>query len=510
MALTGARVNETFFTIYYVIAKKSRVNNKRDFKLNNIEINPFFWKDCYLSPGRSGKLEDALNKLEIYNELKSLKTDIDILGKKSAIDIYNFFETRKWDDALKQQTINFSKNPKTAFIRNNKLVFLRGSEFLKISNLTQFLQKFKQIYFGSSASYKDERWNPSDLWFYNQNSLEEIQGYISQTSVMKNDIKNKEIIKNLALEDIDGLNQLIFKLYKDKSLAPISLKKPDTGSFGSSTLNISLINSPEKPYRYKKSPEKITNIKNSIDSNEYKINDKLSFDIEVEHILLTETGKKVSKKIIDKVFYDNKANAFKSQTKGTPAAAGQTGKKLIEKIVYNSKSLKKLIDIRKSTIKNNFNKKDIISSVDSINPLLGVTKRSKINPSYDYLQKLAEDVDPSLINKEMNFNTNRQDVYKNAQDKLEINFAIDNAGTKKEQDEIRINLWESCTSRGIVDRKEYEKMVTRIGARLHKKSRKKGQQNMTIQEAENLAKDLMRARNVNPTRIPSSFHIKLY
>lgn len=509
MAASGATINETFFAIYYVIAKKSKAKTKRDFILNSIEINPSFWNDSYLLPGA---LSGSLKKLGIYDELKSLKFEIDILDRKRSEAIYDFFERRKWDDALKEQTIAFSKNPKTAFIRNNNLLLLRGGEFLEKSNIKEFLKKFRTIYSGSSGLYKDERWNPSDVWFYNENSLKEIKDYISQTSVIKNDIKNKEIIKNLALEDIDGLNQLIFKLYKDKSLAPVSLKKPSTGSSGSSTLNIGLLNSPEKPYRYKQSPEKITAIKNSINSNSnpYVVNGELSFQIEVEHIVLTETGKKVPKKIIDKVFYNDVGNAIKSQTKGAPAAAGQIGRKVAEKIVYNSKSLKKLIDIRKSTIKNNFNKKDIISSVDSVNTSTGVMQRSKINPSSDYLQKLAEDADSSLINKEINVNTRRQDVYKNSQDKLEINFAINNAGTKKEQDEIRINLWEACTSRGIVDRKEYEKMVTRIGSRLHKKSRKKGQQNMTIQEAENLAKDLMRARNVNPTRIPSSFHIKLY
>jgi len=497
----GASINETFFAIYYVIAKKSKANNKRDFILNTIEINPSFWKNSYLLPGT---LSGALKKLGIDDELSSLNSNIRRLGRERPEAIYDFFERRKWDDLLKQQTINFSKNPKTAFIRNNNLSLLRGSEFLEKSNLKEFLKEFRTIYFGVSGLYKDERWNPSDIWFYNQNSLKEIQDYISQTSVIKNDIKNKEIIKNLALEDINGLNQLIFELYKDKNLAPISLKKASLGVAGSSSLNISLINSPEKPYRYKKSPEKITNIKNSINSNSYEINGELSFQIEVEHIVLTETGKKVPKKIIDKVFYNDDVGAFKSQTKGAPAAAGQVGKKIIEKNVYTSNALKKILNIRKSTIKNNFNKKDIISNI----PLSGRAQSPITNSSVEYLQKLAEDADHSLINKTPNIKSYFPNT--SAQDKLEINFAIDNAGTKKEQDEIRINLWESCTSRGIVDRKEYEKMVTRIGARLHKKSRKKGQQNMTIQEAENLAKDLMRARNVNPTRIPSSFHIKLY
>jgi hypothetical protein len=497
----GASINETFFAIYYVIAKKSKAKTKKDFILNNIEINPSFWKNSYLLPGT---LSATLKKLGIDDELNSLDDEIRSLGRKRSEAIYDFFERRKWDDLLKQQTINFSKNPKTAFIRNNNLLLLRGGEFLEKSNLKEFLKKFRKIYFGVSGLYKDERWNPSDIWFYNQNSLKEIQDYISQTSVIKNDIKNKEIIKNLALEDINGLNQLIFKLYKDKSLAPISLKKSSLGSPGSSTLNISLLNSPEKPYRYKPSLEKITNIKNSINSNSYEINGELSFQIEVEHIVLTETGKKVPKKIIDKVFYNDATNAFKSQTKGAPAAAGQIGKKIIEKNVYTSKALKKILNIRKSTIKNNFNKKDIISNI----PLSGRAQKPTTDSSVGYLQKLAEDADHSLINKTPNIKSYLPNTY--AQDKLEINFAIDNAGTKKEQDEIRINLWEACTSRGIVDRKEYEKMVTRIGSRLHKKSRKKGQQNMTIQEAENLAKDLMRARNVNPTRIPSSFHIKLY
>jgi len=214
----GASMNETFFAIYYVIAKKSKANNKRDFILNTIEINPSFWKNSYLLPGT---LSGALKKLGIDDELSSLNSDIRRLGRERPEEIYDFFERRKWDDLLKQQTINFSKNPKTAFIRNNNLSLLRGSEFLEKSNLKEFLKKFRKIYFGVSGLYKDERWNPSDIWFYNQNSLKEIQDYISQTSIIKNDIKNKEIIKNLALEDINGLNQLIFKLYKDKNLATI-------------------------------------------------------------------------------------------------------------------------------------------------------------------------------------------------------------------------------------------------------------------------------------------------
>jgi hypothetical protein len=506
----GAAINETFFTIYYMIAKKTRANTKRDFVLNNIEINPWFWYNSFLMP--SG-LSEALKKLEIDKELISLNYEIGIINKYRADEIYDFFGRRKWDDSLKQQTINFSKNPKTAFIRNKNLSVKRGGDFLEETNIKEFLKKFRTIYSGNSGLYRDEKWNPSDVWFYNDDSETQIKDYISQTSIMKNDIRNKEIVKNLALEDINGLNQLIFKLYKDKNLAPISLKKPSPGTSGSSSLNIGLLNSPEKPYRYKPSPEKIIDINNSIDtsSKHYDVNGQFSFKIEAEHIVLTETGKKVSKKITDTVSYVDAQQLIRSQTLNTPAAAGTIGRNAIEKIVYNSKSLRNLVNIRKSTIKNNFNRTNIISSVDNKNPITGKSQRSTSSPSNDYLQKLAENADHSLIGQTMNTNNlSGIRTYKNAQDKLEINFAINNVGTKKEQDEIRINLWEACTSRGIVDRKEYEKMVTRIGARLYKKSKKNGQENITAQQAEDLAKDLMSAKNIKPTRIPSSFHIKLY
>ena len=84
------------------------------------------------------------------------------------------------------------------------------------------------------------------------------------------------------------------------------------------------------------------------------------------------------------------------------------------------------------------------------------------------MSNMAKELDPSntsgnikLGNKEDSLLKNKNNAIKyakDAQNKLEMALAIKESG---KEDEIIIDLWKSCTSKGIVRRKEFERILGR-------------------------------------------------
>ena len=83
------------------------------------------------------------------------------------------------------------------------------------------------------------------------------------------------------------------------------------------------------------------------------------------------------------------------------------------------------------------------------------------------------------------------------------------------EDEIIIDLWKSCTSKGmireIVRRKESH-FRSKLGraAREEKYRAKKVGKNLTYDQAEKIAFDKLSAKVSPSVKIPASFHLKLY
>ena len=77
------------------------------------------------------------------------------------------------------------------------------------------------------------------------------------------------------------------------------------------------------------------------------------------------------------------------------------------------------------------------------------------------------------------------------------------------EDEIIIDLWKSCTSKGIVRRKDFERILGRA-AREEKYRAKKVGKNLTDDQAEKIAFDKLSVKVSPSVKIPASVHLKLY
>jgi len=137
-----------------------------------------------------------------------------------------------------------------------------------------------------------------------------------------------------------------------------------------------------------------------------------------------------------------------------------------------------------------------------------------IDMSKKYMENMAKKLDPSktsgnlkLGNKESSMSTNSALKYaKDAQNKLEIALAMKESGI---EDQLIIDLWKSCTSKGIVRRKDFERLLART-AREEKYRAKKLGKNLTDQQAEKIAFDKLSTKVPSTVKIPASDHLKLY
>jgi hypothetical protein len=183
-----------------------------------------------------------------------------------------------------------------------------------------------------------------------------------------------------------------------------------------------------------------------------------------------------------------------------------------EKVVYTASGSREVKKIRRDI----FNK-SLSSDIISRGEMIGKNYEDKLKNSYNYIDGMSNALDPSTKNKklsfsasEMNNTQNMKDgkVYEEVQNKLEIALAVKKSG---KEDEVILDLWSAITSKGITNRKDYERMVERIGYGIYNRSKKPGQKRLTQKEADELAKESLRATIMgNQSKVPGSFHIKLY
>jgi len=73
-----------------------------------------------------------------------------------------------------------------------------------------------------------------------------------------------------------------------------------------------------------------------------------------------------------------------------------------------------------------------------------------------------------------------------------------------------LDLWSGIVSKGILNRKDSEKIIERIGKNIYNKSKKIGQKNLTQDQADDKARSILMANQIAPNKISASFHLKLY
>ena len=512
MALPAAEIiNETMWVIYFLVAKKS---SNFVFKGTNIDEN--FMINIFES---KGKLSGFIKDYGFSQQLSGLKSEIsDIDSKVNFKDAKKYFSENSWHDALQSQVKNLIKNQKISFIDNLKIV--RQTDFYKISKIEEFLKKVWNI-FKFSGTY--DRWNPSDVWFYNDSAIREIKDYIKITSINKQETNflQDRVKKNLAIDDIKGLNKLILKLYEEKKLAPISLKK-STLTKGVYSARLGLVNVPQDDMGRPTDP-KVTLKQDPIKlyPNKYisggvagSKGTDLKYDIEIDQVILDMDGNKKYKRETDSIIYNpaGKTLSVIKEDKFIEAKGGSFGMKDAEKVVYTASGSREIKKIRRDIFK-----KSLSSDVISQGEMIGKNYEDKLNNSYNYIEGISNVLEPSTKNKklsfsaaEMNNTQNMKDrkVYEEVQNKLEIALAVKKSG---KEDEVILDLWSAITSKGITNRKDYERMIERIGYGMYNRSKKPGQKRLTQKEADELAKESLRATIMgNQSKVPGSFHIKLY
>jgi len=505
-------LNETMWVVYYAIAKKSSNN----FTIKGTKIDSKYWSEVF---GSKDKLRGFLKKFGLESDLTNLSYEVsNIDSKMDAKYAQSFFETNDWHNALGSQVKNFLKNPKAGFTKTLKI--MRQDKFYEVSGINDFLSKVWNI-FQFRGTY--DRWNPSDVWFYDSLSLKEISAYLKTTSVYNKEVKllSQRVQKNYALEDVIGLNRLFLKLYEEKKLAPISLKKA-TSSKGVYSSRIGLVNVPQDDMG-RPTPPKVKSRQNPIKSyaKDYIAGGlsgskgmDLEYDIEIDQVILDENGRKKYVRENDAILYNSKGKTLtvKKERQFSSAQGGSLGLDIAEKILYTANGSRSIKSIRNEVFDSSLSA-DILSKGE----MKGKDRDSQFENSLNYIEKMCEELDPSVKNKEMRFartdsNNNAELKDKNSyievQNKLEIAMAIEKSGIS---DEMVLDLWKAITSKGITNRKDYERLIERISKFKLEQSRRKGQKKLSQKEADEAASQSLRATIMgSASKVPGSFHLKLY
>ena len=499
------------WVVYYAIAKKSS-----KFVVNGNEINEDFWVNAFSS---KDKLSGTLKLLGISSDLSNLSYEVkNIDSKMTEKDAISYFVKNKWHEALKSQVSKFISNSRFSFISNLNIV--RQSDFYDDSGLSDFLKKVWGI-FKFSGTF--DRWNPADVWFYSPNSISDIKSYLKLCSVYRTETKSlsPRIQKNLALEDIIGLNKLFVKLFDEKKLVPISLKK-STLYKANFSFRLGLVNVPQNDMG-RPSPPKVTKkqIPIKVSGSSAIVGGaagsggvNLKYDIEIDQVEYDMTGKKKYIREYDYIGYNEKGKTLgvKKEKQFESAQGGSLGMDLAEKVLYTASGSRSIRQIR-DKIFNQSLSQDILSK----GKMVGKDYDDKLLNAFNYISEMAKEIDPSIKNSKIKFavaeSNNKsyvksKTVLEEIQNKLEIFLAIDKSGIS---DELILDLWSAITSKGITNRKDYERLIERIGKGKLQKSNKKGQKRLTQKEADTQAKEALSATIVgDKSKIPGSFHVKLY
>lgn len=511
MAVAAEIKNETFWVIYYLIAKKSQ-----NFVIKGTQINADYWQEVFSS---KTKLSGFVKTFGLESELKDFAHEIgDIDSKMKVSEVKSFFLDNDWHSALVSQTKNFSKNGSVSFVKNLKVI--RQDGFYEKSGIKDFLKKIWTIFKFSGTL---DRWNPSDVWFYDEIAIKEIKQYLKNTSVYvrETSLLSQNVRKKYALEDVAGINKLFLKLYEEKKLAPISLKKA-TSTKGVYSARIGMVNVPQddlgRPH-----PPRVTGSQIPIKSyaKEYiaggisgSKGKDLKYDIEIDQVIIDENGKKKYVREYDYVVYNSQGKTLgvKKERQFKEAQGGSVGLDIAEKVLYTANGSRSIKNIRNQVFNSNLSS-DIISK----GQMKGGTRDEKMKNSLEYIKKMCEELEPSVKNKKIKFALSESnnatamknmDAYIEVQNKMEIAIAIEESGISEE---LVYDLWKAITSKGIANRREYERLIEKLGKSKYEQSRRKGQKRLTQKEADAEAEMTLRATTLGRmNKVPGSFHLKLY
>ena len=234
----------------------------------------------------------------------------------------------------------------------------------------------------------------------------------------------------------------------------------------------------------------------------------------MDQVVLDMDGTKKYVREYDYLGYNSvgKTMGVKKERTFKEAQSGSIGLDVAEKVIYTANGSRAIKSVRDQVFNSSLS-----SDVLSKGQMKGKTREDELENSLEYIKKMAEEINPSVKDKQIRFarvESNNQsalkdkDAYIEVQNKMEIAYAIEKSGIP---DEIVLDLWNAITSKGITNRRDYERLIEKIGKSKLQQSKKRGQKRLTQEQADEAAKLTLRATIVGDKRkIPGSFHIKLY
>lgn len=553
--VSGASANEAWWLIYLYLAKKN-------FKVKDGTINTEYWIEFFKNK-RSVKTLLEQNQMKTLAKLLSEDlSDIDNPQKFNEQDATKFFSKGKvtiknkeepglnWDAALKSQVTKFIRNRSVNFTNNMKV--LRQEEFYQQTGIKKYLGELFSGVYGFDGTL--DRWNPADAWFYNDKKvIDRIQKYLKEQKVFTSQKLTKEQKKMMGVRAVVGLNKLIYQLYEEKKLLPLSLKKASfnkqSGSIQQSTkgratftFNIVGVNDKKSDVTEVLNPKKrqVLDKRPSVrkDRTEMPVADhggiyvpggtnnktggkKLQYVVRYYKVIYDNSGKKTYKQSFAYLSSDGSNLVVSPTSRFSDANSGSLGLSNLEQVIYSSEIYSKLRSIRRK----------ILNATLSPNILSNAGKGdSRINmPPYEstaitmdktknalkYFDALCKEIvgglngkeikmakTPSVHDKIMKGQGDHKGTAKEIQNVLELTYAIENS---KNTDSLIIDLWKFATGQGsitnteVIDKSVYEKEVY-----------KNMQEGMDRNTAEEAAEQFLRAKPPTRFKIPSSFHLKLY
>jgi len=500
---SGETFNEQMWVIFFALSKN-------DPSLNNISEST--WIELYGQKDRS-KFDKFLKERGIEWCVKNMPLDsrfntADLKAAKAK------FPSKKdggldWHNALKSQAVSFRKHQKGKIASSKTFKVTRQSEFYTLTNITLFLKKVKKI-FGSK--FKDDRWNPADVWFYKDEAVKQIKDMIAHSSIMDNNFMGalpKLKQKGVAIYDIKQLNELLLVLYEKNILIPVSLKKA-TGSGAVFTSRVGINNGRKDENNQPKDPV-ITKKQYPItaDGSDYIVGGKknsggrnIKYDLKTQVATIDSNGKQVIKTEYDYLTRGQEhENNLIVASSGEFGAAGGGSMSLTEaeNVIYTAKGKSAVNKARRNVVPNNAN---ILTDVYGGN----------IDSAKQYMANMAKEIDPGVTSGTLKLGNNPMSKVnelkyaKDAQNKLEMALSLKESG---KEDEIVIDLWKSCTSKGIVRRKDFERILGRAAREEKYRAKKLGKQ-INMDQAEKIAFDKLSTKVSTSVKIPASVHLKLY
>lgn len=318
-------LSETGFCFYYALL----VNDKLDS----------FNKESFKVVGSKREYLDLINDLGLSKQLSDSVKDTQ-LDKYIKI-MYQFLGTG-WDEILRAQVKKF----KSTYTKAGSSYYMSRSPSIPdtYSPYTTYraVAKVMQKKFNFDSAIGEDKWNPADLWIYNDAAIRRL----TQLNTLADKLRRQDP-DEYKISLLDMVNEEIYKLYEEGLCFPVSLKK------SSLSPHIDKIN-------VKGELEKITTL-DKVELSDGNIDVKFHFTLKVfQGSKLVYTNNKLRVKM--------KAGAsggFRLEIEGgKDARFGSIGTGIYQFIIKETddSGLKVLEKIRNDVKKSNENLRDIIPS----------------------------------------------------------------------------------------------------------------------------------------------------